>query len=115
MFISTNDNEQELPESAFLLNFRILAQEQQKDQPLLNKVKAKGTKYTINTFHGGEMNRLLIFLDGKIVVKQSLQQRIVDWYHTMLCHPGETRTEETIGQYFSWKGLKPMVQRACKA
>ena len=82
-----------MPESAFPLSFKILAQEQQKDQPLLNKAKAKGTKYNINTFHGGEKDRLLICLDGKTLVPQSLQQRIVDWYHTMLCHPGETRTE----------------------
>ena len=31
----------------------------------------------------------------------------------MLCHPGETRTEETTRQHFSWKGLKTEVQRQC--
>ena len=32
----------------------------------------------------------------------------------MLCHPGETRTEETIRQHFAWKGLKVHVHERCK-
>ena len=33
----------------------------------------------------------------------------------MLCHPGETRTEETIRQHFAWKGLKADVKRQCRS
>ena len=32
----------------------------------------------------------------------------------MLCHPGETRTEETIRQHFDWKGLRTEVIRQCR-
>ena len=32
----------------------------------------------------------------------------------MLCHPGETRTEETIRQHFTWKGLRTHVKKACR-
>ena len=67
-FASVTENKQELPDSAFLLSFKILAQEQQKDQPLLNKVNGEGSKYTTNNFHGGEKDRLIIYLDEKIVV-----------------------------------------------
>ena len=106
--------EAELPNTAFPLSFRILAQEQQKDETLKKKVTDKVKGYSINSFHGGEKDRLLILKDRKIVVSKSLQQRIVTWYHTMLCHPGETRTEESIRQHFTWKGLKPEVCRQCK-
>jgi hypothetical protein len=30
----------------------------------------------------------IVYLHEKIVVPQSLQRQIVDWYHTMLAHPG---------------------------
>ena len=38
----------------------------------------------------------------------------MNWYHERLCHPGHTRTEETIGQHFEWKGLRTMVRDTCK-
>ena len=31
-----------------------------------------------------------------------------------LCHPGETRTEQTIRQHFDWKGLRDQVHNTCK-
>ena len=72
VFANTRANAQELPETAFPLSFRILAQEQQKDETLKKKVTDKVKGYSINSFHGGEKNRLLILKDGKIVVPKSL-------------------------------------------
>lgn len=94
--------ETELPITAFPLSFRILAQEQQKDETL-KKVTNKVKGYSIISFHGREKDRLLILKDGKIVIPKSLQQRIVTWYHTMLYHLGKTRIEESIRQHFTWK------------
>ena len=37
----------------------------------------------------------------------------MQWYHYMLCHPGENRTEETIRQHFTWKNLKGTVKKFC--
>ena len=31
--------------------------------------------------------------------------RTVQWYHDTLCHPGETRTEQTIRQHYWWRNL----------
>ena len=115
MFVTTRASAQELPINSFPLSYRLIAQEQQKDQALKKKVIDRIKGYTINTFHGGEKDCLLICKDNKIVVPKTLQQRIVSWYHTMLCHPGETRTEETIRQHFAWKGLKTEVKRQCKS
>mgnify|MGYP003335638784 CR=1 FL=1 len=36
------------------------------------------------------------------------------WYHESLCHPGMTRTEQTIRQHFTWKNLRGDVEKACK-
>ena len=38
----------------------------------------------------------------------------VEWYHEMLCHPGETRIEHTLRQHFEWKGLCTTVHDVCK-
>ena len=101
------------PATAFPLSFGLIAKEQQRDEALKRKV-LNSEDYTIDTFHGGEKNCPLICHKDKIVVPKSLQSRIVDLYHTMLCHPGETRTEETIRQHFDWKGLRTEVIRQCK-
>ena len=46
--------------------------------------------YTLNTFRGGDQNHRLICQNSKIFLPTSLQKKTVDWYHEMLCHPGET-------------------------
>ena len=54
-------------------------------------------------FHGGGKEHTLITKFQKIVVPDKLQQRIVDWYHQQLCHPGIKRRESTIRQHFTFK------------
>jgi hypothetical protein len=54
---------------------------------------------------------LIIYLRDKIVVPQSLQRQIVDWYHTMLAHPGKTRTIKTIEQHFHWQTRSCDIQQ----
>ena len=77
IFVTTWASAQELPIDSFPLSYRFIAQEQQKDQALKKKVIDKIKGYTINTFHGGEKDWLLICKDNKIVVPKPLQKRIV--------------------------------------
>ena len=44
----------------------------------------------------------VITYKNKIYIPVALQQRIVEWYHEYLCHPGENRTEETISQTMNY-------------
>ena len=44
----------------------------------------------------------------------TLQKKTVEWYHEMLCNPGETLTEHTIRQHFDWKALRTTVHDVCK-
>jgi hypothetical protein len=53
--------------------------------------------------------------DGKIWVPANLQSRIIDWYHTNLRHPGVTRTINSIGQTFAWRGIRPQVEAHIKS
>jgi hypothetical protein len=53
--------------------------------------------------------------DGKIWVLETLQSRIIDWYHTNLRHPGVTRTINSLGQTFAWQGIRPQVEAYIKS
>ena len=37
----------------------------------------------------------------------------MEWYHETLCHPGETRTEQTLRQYLWWPKLRNDVHEVC--
>ncbi len=53
---------------------------------------------------------LIIYIHNKIVVSQSLQRQIVDWYHMMLAQPDKTWTIKTIKQHFHWQTLSHDIQ-----
>ena len=86
---------------------------QLQDEELMTKAEAKDG-YVLNMYCGGGKQRTLITKEGKIVMPKPLQKRCVDWYHHILCHPGMTRTEQTIRQHFTWKNLRGDVEKACK-
>ena len=46
----------------------------------------------------------------KICVPKTLQRRTIEWYHEMLCHPGQKRMEETIGQHFWWPQMRQQIR-----
>ena len=48
-----------------------------------------------------------------IVIPKQILKSLLEWYHNVLCHPGKTRTELTIGQHFYWKGLQKSVDNIC--
>ena len=51
-----------------------------------------------------------IIHNDKIIIPSSLKQHVVEWYHTYLLHPGEKRTEETIGQHLYWKNMRDDIR-----
>ena len=102
-----------LPDNVYPVHFKLIQREQQADLDLLRKAK-ENPKYSINTYHGGGKIRHLICKNNKIVIPNSLQKRLVEWYHTTLCHPGETRMELTISQHFQWDNMQKHIKEAVK-
>ena len=93
------------------VNYRVIAREQQKNKKfgqLLSK-----DSYTTRTFHGGGKSRTLICFGEKIAIPPTLQKPFLDWYHEMLCHPGQLRMENTIRQHFYWPTLRDDVRKHC--
>ena len=105
-------DDDDLPSDAFPIRYRDIAKAQSKDKRLQTKLLTLDS-YSEYTFRGGDKSHQLICRHGKIAVPTKLQSRLVNWYHEMLCHPGETRTEQTIRQHFDWKGLRTTVHTIC--
>jgi hypothetical protein len=67
--------------------------------------------------------KLVIFDDTEVLVKQvgnhtprlvipdSLQEKVLSWYHHYLQHPGRDRMEETIGANMYWHGMRSQIRR----
>jgi hypothetical protein len=76
-----------LPPSSFPLWYRDITKAQRASPTLLLKLKNKSS-YTETTYCGADKEHKLICHIGKISLPPSLQQKTIDWYHEILCHPG---------------------------
>ena len=100
-----------LPEEIFPVNFSVIAAFQQKDRDLQSLVETS-PDITRKIFRGGEQ---LICFKERIYVPKALRQHVVDWYHTYLMHPGETRMEETIAQHLYWPNIRDIVKKKVRS
>ena len=93
-------DDNDLPVDAFPVTYSTIMKHQQKDKNLLKLFKSSKLKF--KDFHGGGKTfKLIVNNENKIRLPKTLQIRTVEWYHNVLCHPGETRTELTIKQHFT--------------
>ena len=94
-----------------LISYAHLAAAQQRDPQIKKELQKDNFCYQIKVFHGGGMTRSLVCYKDKIVVPKKLQQHVIDWYHTVLFHPGINRTEESIAQHLFWKQSREQVTK----
>ena len=102
----------DLTDNAYPIRYHDISKVQKADAKLKQK-QVSHKDYTLNTFCGGNQNNCLICQKIKICLPMALQNKAVYWYHEMLCHPGENRTEHTLHQHFDWKGLRTTVNYVC--
>ena len=79
----------------------------------LQDLYARLDSYKKKDFKHGDQSYRLITREDKICLPKNLQRRAVEWYHSLLAHPGETRMELTLGQHFHWKNMRKDIQRMC--
>ena len=89
---------------------KLIRRHQATDAYLRRQLQLQSKAYSVKSLRGGDM----FCYNNKIYVPQSLRKHIVEWYHTVLCHVGETRTEETIKQHMTWPGLREDVRKYIK-
>ena len=83
--------DKDLLDRAYPIRYHDIAKAQETDAKLQQKLFSH-KDYTLDTFCGGDKDHRLIFRNNKICLPQALQKKTVEWYHEMLCHPGETQT-----------------------
>ena len=108
-------DKQDLPKDLMPVNYKVIDHHQQHDSSLLKKIKSSDSNFHLKTFHGGGTSRELICYKNAIAIPITLQKKVVEWYHTTLCHPGETRTEQTIRQHFWWNNMRNDVHKICSS
>ena len=65
---------------------------QRKDKSLIEIAKEKPKHNSIKQFKQAGKMYSLICKNGEIMNPKQIQKALVEWYHSVLCHPGETRT-----------------------
>ena len=91
-----------LPIDAFPLRYDVIHKVQQKDKTLVRRID-ESNDLTLRPFvGGGTVSNLICDKEGKIIVPQPLQNRVLTWYHSRLVHPGRDRLFESIFQHFDW-------------
>ena len=91
------------------LAYHHIEKAQRADKSLKKILQMDNLPYQMHSFHGGGRTRELICKNGKIVIPLLLQKHVIDWYHTVLCHPGINRTEETISQHLWWPKMQEQI------
>ena len=62
-----------------------------------------------------EDTTVLVYRKVRLVIPTSeMQNRVIQWYHHYLQHPGKTRLEETIGAVMYWKNMREHIARYTK-
>ena len=64
------------------------------------------TSVTVKSTKGED----LIHHNRKVCIPPALRKRVLDWYYTMLVHPGEARTKTRIRSVYTRKRMRRDVQ-----
>ena len=106
-------DEEDFPEN-FPISYDEIQLRQKDDAEIKKLLRDKPNDYKKETFRRGDKTYELVVKENKIVLPKQMQKRTAEWYHQILMHPGETRTELTINQHYTWKGMRKTVQSVCQ-
>ena len=96
------------------LSYREIESRQKEDPEIRKLLRDKSDVYKETVYPCGDKSYTLITKENRIVLPKVMQKKAVEWYHQVLMHPGETRTELTMAQHFCWKGMRNTVTSVCK-
>ena len=96
------------------LSYAEIQTRQDADASIKKLLRDKPNDYKKESFRRGDKTYELVTKENKIVLPTSMQKRATEWYHAVLMHPGETRTELTMGQHYTWKGMRNTVRQVCQ-
>ena len=104
------------------ITFKTLAKEQEMDT-FVKKLKRETPDRLCSLFEDiGKRNgsdevttiRDPVAKQERIIVPKSLQNRLMQWYHTMLVHPGNDRRFNTLHQHYTWPNMRAAIAKCVK-
>ena len=104
-------NIEDIVDYEFPLTGKIIHDHQTKDKALRKNLR--GDQRNLYSTKKIEKYKIITYKD-KLYIPATLQQRVIEWYHEYLCHPGENRTEETIRRTMTWPELRAQVRVFCR-
>ena len=109
LFAADDDEVVEFP-----LMLSKIEEAQKEDKQLQDWMKKTPDKYkTVTRTHSGKDYQIVVTTQDKIVLPKGMRSSAVEWYHAQLCHPGENRTELTMGQHYYWPKMRDTVHHVC--
>ena len=107
----------EVEDPSYPFDLKSMREAQLNDENLIRIVKnclsgngKNDTVYTYNTVEDAK----LIHKNNQLLVPRSKQKSVLDWYYTILIHPGEARMIESIKLVFTWGGLNKQSKKLVK-
>ena len=97
----------------FSLNFRMFKVHQKPVEKLQKQIKKNSKQdpfFTTKVVEGIE----LIHRGNRIFVPPYLKERVMNWYHIMLCHPGQVQMEQSIKAIYYWPGTRSDIIQLIK-
>ena len=90
------------------ISFKQIQCYQRKDATI-QKLQTRG-EYSCKLF--GKYELWVCKLNGKerVMVPESLQHQLMEWFHENLSHPWQKRMYNTMAMYYTWKGMKRDVE-----
>ena len=95
-------------EKAFPMGPKHIVQNQKNDETLKMLLQRDPNQFSHD--HHGQ-----ILFKNKVYVPKSVSNDIIQWYHTMLCHPGEQRLLQTLKQNFIWPKMQSHIHEFTKS
>jgi hypothetical protein len=83
------DEEDNAPQ-AYPLSYAEIASKQKEDTTIKRLMRKSPKRYVIQERKFSGSTHQLVTREDKIVLPTSMQRKAVEWYHQILCHPGET-------------------------
>ena len=104
-------DDEDMPDD-YPLTYEKIRDAQQADRQL-QKRYLNSPLYTKDTFTQEDKSYELVMREKRIVLPAKLGKKATEWYHGLLMHPGETRTELTMAQHYYWRDMRKTVKRVC--
>ena len=96
----------EVLEEVFPMSPKEIKSHQRKDARLMKSLE-EHKEYQLKKVEG----QRLVTYKSKIYIPDSLKNRVMDWYHTYLVHPGSTRMLNSIQTLMHWHGMRKDVDK----